>query len=82
VCVDALLLCHEPRSRNNRRGIKSRLEDWKLKAIDSINIDELPQDQFHRIIDKLITNQEIKEILIRDIKKKPSKSEGVKMITI
>ena len=57
-------------------------KNWKLKAIESINIGELPQDQFHRIIDKLITNQEIKEILIRDIKKKPSKSEGVKMITI
>ena len=44
------------------------MEDWKLKAIDSINIDELPQDQFHRIIDKLITNQEIKDILLQQIK--------------
>ena len=58
---------------------------WKLKAIDSINVTcngELPQDQFHRIIDTLITNQEIKDILIRHIKEKPPKSEEVKMITI
>ena len=41
---------------------------WKLKAIDSIDVTcngELPQDQFHRIIDKLITDQEIKDILLR-----------------
>jgi len=40
---------------------------WNLKAIDSINITcngQLPEDQFHRIIDTLITNQEIKDILI------------------
>jgi hypothetical protein len=43
----------------------------EAKAIDSINIGELPQDQFHRIIDRLITNQEIKEVLIRDIKEEP-----------
>ena len=39
-------------------------EYWKLKAIDSIRAsgnDELPQEQFHTIIDKLIANQEIKE---------------------
>jgi hypothetical protein len=57
-------------------------QDWKLKAIDSINIGELPQDQFHRIIDRLITNQEIKEVLIRDIKEEPPKSEGAKMASL
>src|SRR5215831_12282465 len=45
---------------------------WKLKAIDSINVTcdgELPQDQFYRIIDTLITNQEIRDILLNE---KPS----------
>jgi hypothetical protein len=58
---------------------------WKLKAIDSINVTcngELPQDQFHRIIDKLITDQEIKDILLQQIKEKSPKSEEVKKITI
>ena len=57
-------------------------QHWKLKAIDSINVtcrDELPQ--FHKIIDTLITNQEIKNILLQQIKEKSSKSQ-VKMITI
>ena len=47
---------------------------WKLKAIDSIRAsgtDELPQEQFHTIIDKLIANQEIKNILLKQIKEKP-----------
>jgi predicted transcriptional regulator len=46
---------------------------WKLKAIDSIRTspDELPQEQFHAIIDKLIANQEIKNILLKQIKEKP-----------
>jgi hypothetical protein len=58
---------------------------WKLKAIDSINVTcngELPQDEFHKIIDTLITNQEIKDILLQQIKERPRKSEEVKMITI
>ena len=58
---------------------------WKLKAIDSINVTcngELPQDQFHRIINKLITNQEIKDILLQQIQEKSPKSEEVKKITI
>jgi len=58
---------------------------WKLKAIDSINITcngQLPQDQFHRIIETLITNQEIKDILLQQIKEKLPKSEEVKKITI
>jgi len=45
---------------------------WKLKAIDSINVTcdgELPQDQFHKIIDNLITDQEIRDILLNE---KPS----------
>src|SRR5215472_10520670 len=44
---------------------------WKLEAIDSINVTcdgELPQDQFHRIIDKLLTDQEFKDILLQQIK--------------
>src|SRR5215472_5858818 len=47
---------------------------WKLKAIDSIRASgngEMPQEQFHTIIDKLIVNQEIKNILIKQIKEKP-----------
>ena len=58
---------------------------WKLKAIDSINVTyngELPQDQVHRIIDTLITNQEIKDILLQQIKQKSPKTEEVKKITI
>ena len=54
---------------------------WKLKAIVSINVTcngELPQDQFHRIIDTLITNQEIKDILLQQIKQKSPNSEEVK----
>jgi hypothetical protein len=47
---------------------------WRLKAIDSIRAStnaKLPQEQFHIIIDKLIANQEIKNILIKQIKEKP-----------
>src|SRR5215467_868742 len=53
---------------------------WKLKAIDSISVtrdDELPQDQFHKIVDNLITDQEIRDLL-QQIKEMPSKPE-VKM---
>ena len=60
---------------------KALNEYWKLKAIDSINVTcngELPQDQFHRIIDNLITNQEIKDILLQQIQEKSPKSEKVK----
>jgi predicted transcriptional regulator len=50
---------------------------WKLKAIDSITgSDELPQEQFHVIIDKLIANQEIKNILIKHFKGESSVNEG------
>ncbi|MGC2570472.1 MAG: hypothetical protein WA364_03095 [Candidatus Nitrosopolaris sp.] len=45
---------------------------WKLKAKYSINVTcdgELPQDQFHKIIDNLITDQEIRDILLKE---KPS----------
>ena len=44
---------------------------WRLKAIDSIRAsgnDELPQEQFHTIIDKLIANQEIKYIVLNYFK--------------
>jgi hypothetical protein len=46
---------------------------WKLKAIDSISAsaNELPQEQFHTIIDKLIADQEIKNILLKQKKEKP-----------
>jgi hypothetical protein len=47
---------------------------WKLKAIDSIRASgngELPQEQFHTIIDKMIANHEIKNILLKQIKEKP-----------
>ena len=47
---------------------------WMLKAIDSIRASDngvLPQEQFHTIIDKLITNQEIKNILYKQINEKP-----------
>src|SRR5215831_353786 len=56
-------------------------EYWKLKAIDSIDVTcngELPRDQFHRIIDTLLTNQEIKNILLQQINEKLPKSEEVK----
>jgi hypothetical protein len=58
---------------------------WKLKAIDSVNVTcngKLSQDQFHIIIDKLITDQEIKDILLQQIKEKSPNSEEVKKITI
>jgi hypothetical protein len=48
---------------------------WKLKAIDSIRASgnpELPQEQFHTIVDKLIANQEIKNILLKHFKEKSS----------
>ena len=41
---------------------------WKLKAIDAIRASgtgKMPQEQLHTIIDKLITNQEIKNILFK-----------------
>jgi predicted transcriptional regulator len=45
---------------------------WKLKAIDSIRAGngEVPQEQLDRIIDTLITNQEIKKVLLKRIKEK------------
>jgi hypothetical protein len=61
----------------NRTG-KALNEYWKLKAIDSINVTfngELPEDQFHRIIDKLIDKQEIKNILLKQVKVRSSISE-------
>jgi len=42
---------------------------WKLKAIDAIRASGT--EQLHTIIDKLITNQEIKNILFKQIKEKP-----------
>jgi hypothetical protein len=51
---------------------------WKLKAIDSIKTSgnrELPQEQLHTIIDKLIANQEIKDILLKQIKPSINETE-------
>src|SRR5215831_4712780 len=45
---------------------------WKLKAIDSIRVSgngEMPQEQLHTITDKLIANQDIKNILFNQSKK-------------
>jgi hypothetical protein len=55
--------------------VKAVDQYWKLKAIDSIRASgngELPQEQFRTIIDKLIANQEIKNILLKQTKEKPS----------
>ena len=46
---------------------------WKLKAIDSIRASgtgKMPKEQFHTIIDKLITNEAIKNILFKQIQEK------------
>jgi len=55
---------------------KAEDQYWKLKVIDSIRASgngELPQEQFHTIIDKLIANQEIKNILLKQIKENQKK---------
>ena len=49
-------------------------EHWRIQAIDYIRESgngKLPQEQLHTIIDKLIANQEIKNILFKQIKEKP-----------
>jgi hypothetical protein len=39
---------------------------WKLKALDSIGIsNELPRDEYTKIVDTLIDNYEIKDMLIK-----------------
>src|SRR5919107_3052244 len=39
---------------------------WKLKAIDSIGIsNELPKEEYSKIVDALIDNYEIKDMLIK-----------------
>jgi predicted transcriptional regulator len=48
---------------------------WKLKAIDSIKVSsngEMPQEQFYRMIDTLIANEEIKHIILKRIREKSS----------
>jgi len=59
-------------------------EYWKLKAIDSIRSgnDNLLQEQLHTIIDKLIANQEIKNILLKQIKEKPAIYEERKALRL
>jgi len=40
---------------------------WKLKAIDSIGIsNELPKEEYSKIVDALIDNYEIKDMLIKE----------------
>jgi hypothetical protein len=51
----------------------------KLKAIDSIRVsgnNDLPQEQFYVIIDKLIANQEIKNVLLKHFKGESSVFEN------
>jgi predicted transcriptional regulator len=58
---------------------------WKLKAIDSISVScngVLPQEQFLRIIDTLIANEEIKNILLEQIKEKPPIFETLNQIPV
>jgi hypothetical protein len=58
---------------------------WKLKAIDSISVScngVLPQEQFLRIIDTLIANEEIKNILLEQIKEKPPILETLNQIPV
>ena len=58
---------------------------WKLKAIDSISVScngKLPQEQFLRIIDTLIANQEIKNILLEQIKEKSPIFETLNQIPV
>ena len=39
---------------------------WKLKAIDSIGIsNELPKEEYSKIVEALIDNYEIKDILVK-----------------
>ena len=45
-------------------------EYWKLKAIDSIHVSGLPEEQIFKIVDTLITNREIKNIFLEQIKEK------------
>jgi hypothetical protein len=55
---------------------------WKLKAIDSIGVsNELPKEEYSKIVEALIDNYEIKDILVksdRTIEKAPAlnKSKG------
>ena len=49
---------------------KALKEYWKLKAIDSIHVSGLPEEQIFKIVDTLITNQEIKNIILEQIKEK------------
>jgi hypothetical protein len=54
-------------------------EHSKLKAIDSIRVsgdNDLPQEQFYVIIDKLIANQEIKNVLLKHFKGESSVFEN------
>ena len=45
---------------------------WKLKAIDSIHVSGLPEEQIFKMVDTLIANREIKNIFLEQIKEKIS----------
>lgn len=55
---------------NAHLSIGSALKDyWKLKAIESIeasSLDQLPREEFKRLIDTLIDNHQIKNILLSE----------------
>jgi hypothetical protein len=58
---------------------------WKLKAIDSIRVSGngvLPQEQFLRIIYTLIADQEIKNILLEQMKENPPIFETLNQIPV
>jgi hypothetical protein len=53
---------------------------WKLRAIDSIGIsNELPKEEYSKIVDALIDNYEIKDTLINDDRIKDKTSLGKKI---
>jgi hypothetical protein len=53
---------------------------WKLKAIDSIGVsNELPKEEYSKIVEALIDNYEIKDILVkneRTIEKAPALNQS------
>jgi predicted transcriptional regulator len=53
---------------------------WKLRAIDSIGIsNELPKEEYSKIVDALIDNYEIKDTLINNDRIKDKTSLGKKI---
>lgn len=55
---------------------------WKLKAIDTIGIsNELPKEEYSKIVDALIDNYEIKDMLKKSGKSKDKKSDAYKTVS-